>query len=168
MRSLTVFDARQKYPERKVICIDIASRGYQGISSLEVAYDIRLITDTTKQETQDVLWEIWRFLERDCSKPLKKKDLADTILFSEILNYVNYKEVLSGFSRYLKKWGLCIIVNMPSRGFTPLFDSQGVQSNSELRQFLLSQKFEIVTEEYPWNSGEKSDTAMMMLVVRKK
>lgn len=55
MRSLTVFDARQKYPERKVICIDIASRGYQGISSLEVAYDIRLITDTTKQETQDVL-----------------------------------------------------------------------------------------------------------------
>jgi SAM-dependent methyltransferase len=66
----------------------------------------------------------------------KLKNFADVIIFSEILNYVDYKKVLVKFIKFLKKDGVAIILNQPGRGLEQLFHTKGVKKNIKLINFL--------------------------------
>ena len=65
-----------------------------------------------------------------------KKQVFDTILLSDILNYINYGNVITLALRYLKKNGRIIISNMAGAGISAHFHEDGVKSNRMLRYFL--------------------------------
>ncbi len=66
----------------------------------------------------------------------KRKAVVDYLIFSEILNYVDYKKTLKRFLPYLKKDGTVLILNQPQRGEKEAFISTGVKRNKELIFFL--------------------------------
>lgn len=155
--------------KRKIIHIDIANKTHQGFSNILVPYDIENIIDTTKTETQKTLETIADFLWVDCNTKKWKTTKADSMFFSEILNYVDYQSVLLWFSKYLKQWGIFAIINMPGRWFNSLFSEKWVKSNSELKTYLESIWFEIIEESYPWSEiWNETDTSMMVLIAQKK
>lgn len=78
-----------------------------------------------------------------------RRDYVDTMLFSELLNYVDFRRVLKGFSQFLKPDGRMIIFNMPGRGFSELFSSRGVKSNDDLLSALATFNLEIEYKEFP-------------------
>ena len=45
----------------------------------------------------------------------------DTIVFSDTLNYVDFRKVLNEFANYLKPEGRIIVLNFPYRGNTSYF-----------------------------------------------
>lgn len=68
---------------------------------------------------------------------------VDTILFSDILNYVDYRKAITGLARFLKVGGRLVIANEPERGYRGFFSANGVKSNRELIAFLKLNGFEI-------------------------
>lgn len=54
-------------------------------------------------------------------KTEERTEQADTIVYSDILNYVDFRKVLSGFAKYLKPDGRIIVLNLPHRGNRSLF-----------------------------------------------
>jgi hypothetical protein len=63
-----------------------------------------------------------------------KTERADTIVFSDMLNYVDL--VLNGFAKYLKPDGRIIVLNFPYRGSRLLFSDKGLKDNRQLYAFL--------------------------------
>ena len=59
-------------------------------------------------------------------------------LFSDILNYVDYKLVLDTIDRYIAKGGRMVILNKPGRGYDEFFSEKGVKSNHELLDHIRS------------------------------
>jgi predicted RNA-binding protein associated with RNAse of E/G family len=57
---------------------------------------------------------------------------ADTIVFSDTLNYVDFRKVLSAVAKYLKPDGRIIILNLPYRGNRSLFSDKGLKDNRQL------------------------------------
>jgi len=72
---------------------------------------------------------------------------ADTIIFSDIMNYVPYEETVRSFSKYLKRGGLIIVLNQPGRTFhggDHLLDPAGVQNTPEMMDKLQKIGFRIL------------------------
>ncbi|MFH1586559.1 MAG: hypothetical protein ABID38_01740 [Candidatus Diapherotrites archaeon] len=138
---------------------------------MEIQADIeRLELDSPDQKKRMAL--IAEFLGLD---PKKKAAPVDSILFSDILNYIDFRTVVSSLSKYLKPGGRIIILNKPGRGISERFSERGVKENSELIEFLDNKNgFEIEhltphhnAEKYP----QRQDVAKLgfiILVARKK
>lgn len=61
----------------------------------------------------------------------------DTIVLSDVLNYVDYRRVLEQCMRYLSPGGRIVIMNMAGAGLGEgMFDARGVKSNEALRNYL--------------------------------
>ncbi len=94
----------------------------------------------------------------------------DTILLTDVLNYVDYKKVIRDALRYLKSGGRIIIINDVNRTIgKDSLSQKGVQENGELFKFL-SQKANIQIEEYhPINenflrvTGEESEREVLLI-----
>lgn len=77
----------------------------------------------------------------------------DTLIMTDILNYLDYKKIFPLISRYLKQGGRVVIGNKPGRGRRNFFpenrqggkeaNGEGVQTNSELLKLLDDEGFEI-------------------------
>ena len=76
-------------------------------------------------------------------KPEEPPQQVDTILLSDVLNYVDFKKTISGLVQYLKPGGRIVVYNKPGRGFSELMHTKGVRENSELLSFLKKSGFEI-------------------------
>ncbi|MGQ0644005.1 MAG: hypothetical protein ACT4O3_00740, partial [Elusimicrobiota bacterium] len=61
-----------------------------------------------------------------------------TIILSDILNYVDYRRVLQDVRSRLSPGGRLVIMNMAVTGVRPLLHEQGVKSNAALAAFLQS------------------------------
>ncbi len=96
----------------------------------------------------------------------------DTALFSDVLNYVDYEEVLSKAKNYIKPNGLIVVFNKPGRGFSSLFSEKGVKTNEELINFLHRLGFEFLHcagIKYKFPSIRKvGSTEYVLIVARKK
>ena len=158
----------------KTIKIDIAienSHFHNDLSDeIKINADIEKFNDTLF-ETKKKLLHICKFL--DIAPQEDTKEQIDIAIFSEILNYIDYKKVLKDSSAYIKKGGKIVIINMPGRGFRTLFSEKGVCDNLELYSFLEEIGFEIGKKYFPWNSysecPDKEDgTEFVTLVARKK
>ncbi|MFH2145425.1 MAG: hypothetical protein ABII75_05285, partial [Candidatus Omnitrophota bacterium] len=72
---------------------------------------------------------------------------VDAVVFSDILNYVDYRQVIGKALKKLRVGGRMIIVNMAGAGFPDKYSEKGVKTNSELRNFLKEQDL-VFEEEY--------------------
>jgi hypothetical protein len=98
-----------------------------------------------------------------------KTERADTIVFSDTLNYVDFRKVLNGFAKYLKPDGRIIVLNFPYRGNRLLFSDKGLKDNRELYAFLEEHHFEIEHKAFPKRPRNETDESeeLIVLVARK-
>ena len=86
-----------------------------------------------------------------------------------MLNYVDFRKVLNGFTEYLKPGGRIIVFNLPNRGNGLLFSDNGLKDNRQLYAFLEEHHFEIEHKAFP--NRPRNETAeseeLIVLVARK-
>ncbi len=95
--------------------------------------------------------------------------MPDTIVFSDTLNYMDFRKVLSGFAKYLKPDGRIIVLNLPYRGNCSLFSEKGLKDNRQLYAFLEEHQFEIEHKAFPKRPRNETDESeeLIVLVARK-
>jgi SAM-dependent methyltransferase len=154
---------------RKRILIDIAAADdSHSADELRIRLDAESIGRPAVWSMRKALLRLCKFLEID---PLAARNTAraDTIVFSDILNYVDFREVLRGFATYLKPGGRIIVSNMPVRGNAALFSGKGLHDNRQLQRFLDEHHFEIEHKSFPCRPRGETDEAeeLIVLVARK-
>jgi len=109
---------------------------------------------------------------------LKKEELkspfADSIILSDILNYVNYREVITGLLNYLKPGGRMIIRHCPDNGILRAFHGLRPRDNIGLARFLKAKGLELehiahAVKKYPTiqNNTELHNQMYIHIVARK-
>jgi hypothetical protein len=96
-------------PARKRICVNIAADNVGWLGDLRIRLDAENLEINPKTEA--------------------KTERADTIVFSDTLNCVDFRKVLNGFAKYLKPDGRIIVLNLPHRGNRSLFSDNGLKDN---------------------------------------
>ncbi len=153
---------------RKIITVDIA----EGASPLQVgdtthvSYDLE---DLGKRgfRTGMIALQLQDFLGIGDLRGASSEQV-DTMLISEVLNYVDFRKTLGELAKYLKKNGRFIIFNRPHRGRTEEFSEKGAaEGNKQIVDFLSENGFEIEEVTY---TGQESDSEhrFMLLIARKK
>ena len=94
-----------------------------------------------------------------------KTERADTIVFSDTLNYVDFRKVLNGFAKYLKPDGRIIVFNFPYRGSRLLFSGKGLKDNRQLYAFLEEHHFEIEHKAFPKRPRNETDESEELIVL---
>jgi SAM-dependent methyltransferase len=162
-------------PDRKVVQLDVMDTGYDAQGHQYLRYDINKIGNKAAFSTQKTLVKAARHFGVDPN--ISDVAQADAMIFSEILNYVDYKETLLNFARHLKPGGHFLIFNMPYRhvlGKPDLLHPLGAHSNLALIEFLKTSGFEVDEPLFPWGVEEdtatrpREDFSMMLLKARKK
>ncbi len=115
---------------KKIVRIDIAmpypSRSIDSI--LEIRGDLEGIEDKSIAQLRRFV----RVARHFGADPRQDIQIADTILLSEVLNYIDYKKTIGNIPRFLKRQGRLVIYNDPTRGFREVFSPAGLKANSEL------------------------------------
>ena len=107
------------------------------------------------------------------------KKQVDVIVFSDILNYVPYREVITACVQFLKKDGIIVIFNQPGRTFADFqgnLPSYGVQNNDELAAFLSEPHLGLTFlhssldtfKDYPDEDAEHAKLVPVFFVLQKK
>jgi hypothetical protein len=166
--ALPVTRLLESKPGRKRICLDIAADGSASPGEQKIRLDVEKVSHPASPSFRKALVRACRFLALD-PKTAATTQLADTIVFSEILNYVDFRQVLRGFSTYLKPGGRIIVMNLPMRGNSFFFSDKGLRDNRELYSFLDQLHFEIEHKSFshmPRNETDESGE-LIVLVARK-
>jgi len=152
--------------ERRAITVDITGEFTSAEDALHVAYDLNKAPNRDDPSSRRALLQAAHFLDVDP----KSEDVAhaDTMIFVEILNYLDYKPVLAELARFLKRGGRVIIMNQVDRGPHPAILHPGrPKSNDEIQLELESLGFQIeIRSEAPPEPG-REDKRMMLLVAKK-
>jgi hypothetical protein len=158
----------QTRPGRKRICVDIAADNTRSPDALSVRLDAEKVGETRTLSFRKALLRACAFLKLN-PRTEPRMEHADTLVFSDILNYVDFRKVLRGFSSYLKPHGRMIVVNLPFRGNRSLFSGKGLKDNHELYAFLEEHHFEIEYKAFPKMSPKQADESeeYIVLVARK-
>jgi len=153
----------------KLITLDIAGKESEDEKRKHMRVNVENILDKSKLSYKKALIKAANFLDINLRQETNKEQ-TDSIIFSEILNYVDYQEILRAFAKYLKSEGRFIIVNMPGRGIEELFSEKGLKSNEELYKFLEQEGFEIEEKHFPWKlrKSPEEDQELLVLIARKK
>lgn len=153
---------------RKRISVDIAADGICSGDEQKVRLDIEKVAQPGALSLRKALVKVCRFLEI-APKAAAHSQFADTMVFSEVLNYVDFWNVLRGFARYLKPEGRFIVVNLPMRGNRSLFAGNGLKDNRELYRFLDEHGFEIEHKAFPCRPrGETDESEELIVLVARK
>jgi hypothetical protein len=102
-------------PARKRICVDIAADNVGSLDDLRIRLDAEKVEQFGTLSFRKAILGVCAFLEIK-PKAEAKTERADTIVFSDTLNYVDFGKVLNGFAKYLKPDGRIIVLNLPHRG----------------------------------------------------
>ena len=155
-------------PGRKRVCVDIAADNRESVDELRLRLDAEKIGQLEWLSTQKALLRVCAFLGIDPRNDAMFQR-ADTIVISDILNYVDFRKVLAGFASYLKPNGRMIIVNLPYRGNRALFCDLGLKDNRQLYPFLEEHDFEIEHKAFPKRPRNETDESeeLIVLVARK-
>lgn len=140
--------SRLFYPTtgKKIIRVDV---GFEKLASekegiLDLQADIEdNSTDSTIQKKR--LLHAARYLGVD---PRKKIPQVDTLVFSDVLNYVDYRRSILRMSRFLKIGGRIVIFNQPGHGMGDKFHpKRGLTDNHRLLQLLERMGFSVEHQE---------------------
>lgn len=144
---------RQLREHHQFIDIDFGARDentYQ--DRLRLALDINEIP-TMSFATRRAIVNIARFLKLDLEEPPSPKQI-DTVICSEIINYINYQAVLRTIKQYMKPGARLCILNQPDRcppAMQKLLHDNRPFVNCEILEFLEAEGFEIEEVRYPYN-----------------
>lgn len=129
---------------KKVVRVDIAlpSVAVRGSNVLDIRADIEnTAPDSISQKAKFL--RVAKHLGVAPRARGEEARVVDSMIFFDVLNYVDYKRTLSGLSRYLKIGGRVIISNYPGYGPKIRFSEKRPKTNEELIDFLKANGFEI-------------------------
>lgn len=150
--------------DHKVITVDLCGVQTQSQNSMHLRFNVESLIDESRADTRYAIAKVANFLGIEKGDCADKKHI-DTVILSEILNYVDFVNVIKSLKRYLKKGGRLVIVNMPGRGFTHLFSLAGLQRNSVLFALLESEGFVIEKKVLPWKFTERPEGERELIVL---
>ena len=155
-------------PGRKRVCVDIAADNRAALDELRVRLDAEKAGQSGTLSFRKALLRVRTFLEID-PKAGQKVALADTIVISDALNYVDFRKTLSGFATYLKPAGRLVVLNLPYRGNRSLFSDRDLKDNRQLYSFLEEHHFVIEHKAFPKRPRNEKDESeeLIVLVARK-
>jgi len=155
-------------PGRRFIHLDIAALNLVDAESCYVRFNAEYVNRPDSIAYRKALLQVSRFLVINPHRSAQR-ELATTLLFSDILNYVDFRNVLLGFLRFLAPGGRIIIVNLPTRGIESEFSEKRLKRNEDLYAFLAEQHLEIESKEFPCRPAGATDESeeMIVLVARK-
>lgn len=155
-------------PGRKRVCVDIAADNIGSLDELRIRLDAEKIGQLGTLSFRKALLRVCAFLGIN-PQAEAKTERADTIVFSDMLNYVDFRKVLHGFGKYLKPDGRIIVFNLPNRGNGLLFSDSGLKDNRQLYAFLEEHHFEIEHKAFPKRPRNETDESqeLIVLVARK-
>ena len=156
-------------PERKRVFVDIAADNRGSVDELKLRLDVEKIGNPEQLSCRKALLRVCTFLQIDVRTGVEI-ERADTMVISDTLNYVDFRNVLSGLASYLKPNGRIVILNLPYRGNRTLFSDLGLKDNCQLYPFLEEQGFEIEYKAFPKRPRNETDESeeLIVLVARKK
>lgn len=112
---------------KRIVRIDIAMpypiRASDGV--LEIRADLENMEDGSMAQLRMLI----RIMRHFGVNPRQEVQMADMILLSEVLNYIDYKRTIENIPRFLKHKGRLVIYNDPMRGFGEIFSPAGVKDN---------------------------------------
>ena len=100
---------------RKRILVDIAGDNSRQADELGIRLDAEKVGESGCYSFRKAMLRVCKFLEADPGAGANP-GRADTMVFSDLLNYVDYRKVIRRFAGFLKPEGRIIIVNLPIRG----------------------------------------------------
>jgi hypothetical protein len=155
-------------PTRKRIYVDIAADNVRSLDDLRIRLDAEKVGQCATLSFRKAILRVCAFLEIN-PETQAKTERADTIVFSDTLNYVDFRKVLNGFAKYLKPDGRIIVLNFPHRGNRLLFSDKGLKDNRQLFAFLEEHHFEIEQKAFPKRPRNETDESeeLIVLVARK-
>jgi hypothetical protein len=155
-------------PGRKRICVDIAADNAGSQEELRIRLDAEQVGQLRTLSFRKALLRVCVFLGIN-PKTEAKTERADTIVFSDTLNYVDFRKVLNGFAKYLKPGSRIIVFNLPYRGNRLLFSDKGLKDNRQLYAFLEECHFEIEHKAFPKRARNETNESeeLIILVARK-
>ena len=156
-------------PARRRICIDIAADNVGSLNDLRIRLDAEKVGQFRSLSFRKALLRVCAFLGIN-PKTEAKTERADTIVFSDMLNCVDFRKVLNGFGNYLKTSGRIIVFNLPNRGNGLLFSDKGLKDNRQLYAFFEEHHFEIEHKAFPKRPRNEKDESqeLIVLVARKR
>jgi hypothetical protein len=161
-----LFKAR---PGRRRICVDIAADNGGGGDEQRIRLDAEKVGEAGALSFRKAMARACKFLEI-APEGEGRLDRADLMVFSDLLNYVDFRKVLGRFAKYLKANGRIVIVNLPIRGNQALFSEKGLKDNHQLYEFLDESGFEIEHKAFPCRARGETEEAeeLIVLVARKR
>src|SRR6516162_1056542 len=155
-------------PGRKRFRVDIATDNVGSLDELRIGLEAEKVGQFMTLSFRKALLRVCAFLGIN-PQTETKSERADTIVFSDILNYVDFRKVLNGFAEYLKPGGRIIVFNLPNRGNGLLFSDNGLKDNRQLYAFLEEHHFEIEHKAFPKRPRNETDESeeLIVLVARK-
>jgi hypothetical protein len=155
-------------PARKRIFVDVAADNTSSVDEQKVRLDVEKVGDLGALSFRKAMLRVCRFLKVD-PEARANPPAADMMVFSDLLNYVDFRKVLRAFANYLKTGGRIVIVNLPMRGNQSLFSDKGLKDNRELYAFLAEHRFEIEHKSFPCRDRKETEEAeeLIVLVARK-
>ena len=155
-------------PTRKRICVDLAADNVASLDAFRIRLDAEKVGQFGALSFRKAIFRVCAFLEIN-PRTDGNTEYADTIVFSDLLNYVDFEKVLSGFANFLKPAGRIIVVNSPIRGNRSLFSAKGLRDNRQLYEFLEGHHFKIEQKVFPKRPRAETDESeeLVVLVARK-
>jgi hypothetical protein len=155
-------------PDRRFIFIDVAGRNWVSLDTQRIRLDAENITRPDLLSYGKALIRVCRFLNTE-PRAQAREERATAMVFSDILNYVDYRNVVSGFANFLKSGGRIIIINHPTRGIRGRFSEKGLKKNDGFYAFLEEQNLEIESKDFPCRpDGETDESEEMIVLVARK
>ncbi len=136
----------------KIIELDIAAPAYETEDSIRAKIDVENLAKKDF-ESRRVLVALRQWLK---NKGFTTEEaVVDSAIFSDVLNYINYENVLPELLPLLKEGGRVIIFNAPRRGYKSLFR---VEPKGNIDIFLLLRKLGIRLEILKFNNTDFNTT----------
>lgn len=93
---------------------------------------------------------------------------VDLVVYSEILNYIDFRGVMRWFDNLLKPGGFTVVANLPTRGYQDLFSDRGVKTNEQLIDYMNRELgHDLVELRYPWGAKE-GDEGFLVVATQKQ
>jgi len=133
-------------------------------NKLHIQSDIESLANAGSFAQNKAITKGAQFLNIDSRRT--NRETIDCIIFSEILNYIDFRKIILQYSRFQPIGGRIVIYNQPNRGLPEFFSERGVKGNSSLVEFLTECGYEIEILHYP-NDFEEKNKEMVLIVARK-
>ncbi len=126
-------------PDSKVIYVDFNApeKDHAHNQHVHIQRDIHTLLDDDSFSAKRSSVEVAKFL--DVAPRSDDRERVDTVIISDILNYVPSEKTLGKIHTYLKPNGIVIILNQPGRTFdyaSHTLSPEGASNNKNLKSFL--------------------------------